>query len=67
MSEEDAVVGEIEFSDPLLQDINESLPLGRRARAVLDTGTLAAGMVSKELGGSRIYRVRRRGRRRNNT
>lgn len=67
MSEEDVVVEKIEFSDPFLQDINESLPIGRRTRAVLDTGTLAAGMVSEELGGRRIYRVRRRGRRKDNT
>ena len=67
MLEEDVVVEKIEFSDPFLQDINESLPIGRRTRAVLDTGTLAAGMVSEELGGRRIYRVRRRGRRKDNT
>lgn len=65
--EEDAAVGEIEIDNPFLQDINESLPIGRRTRAVIDTGTLAAGMVSRELGGHRVFRVRRRSRRRDNT
>jgi hypothetical protein len=60
MSEEDAAVGEIEIDNPFLQDINESLPVSRRIRAGIDTGILTAGMVSRELGGHRIYRVRRR-------
>lgn len=58
--EEDAAVGEIELDNPFLQDINESLPVSRRVRAGIDTGILTAGMVSRELGGHRVYRIRRR-------
>lgn len=58
--QEDAAVGEIEIDNPFLQDINESLPVSRRIRAGIDTGILTAGMVSRELGGHHVYRVRRR-------
>ena len=58
--QEDAAVEEIELDNPFLQDINENLPVSRRVRAGIDTGILTAGMVSRELGGHRVYRVRRR-------
>lgn len=67
MLKEDVVVEEIEITDPLLQDLNTNLPVGRRTRAKINTGILAAGMISEELGGRRIFRVRRRGRRKDNT
>lgn len=62
--EEDVAVGEIELDNQFLQDINESLPVSRRVRAGIDTGILTAGMVSRELGGHRVYRIRRNRRRR---
>lgn len=58
--EEDAAVGEIEINNQFLQDINENLPVSRRVRAGIDTGILTAGMVSRELGGHRVYQIRRR-------
>ena len=58
--QEDAAVEEIELDNPFLQDINENLPVSRRVRAGIDTGILTAGMVSRELGGHRVYRIRRR-------
>lgn len=58
--QEDAAVEEIEIDNPFLQDINENLPVSRRVRAGIDTGILTAGMVSRELGGHHVYRVRRR-------
>lgn len=58
--QEDAAVEEIELDNPFLQEINESLPVSRRIRAGIDTGILTAGMVSRELGGHRVYRIRRR-------
>ena len=61
--QEDAAVGEIELDNPFLQEINENLPVSRRIRAGIDTGILTAGMVSRELGGHHVYRVRRARRR----
>lgn len=58
--QEDAAVEEIELDNQFLQDINESLPVSRRVRAGIDTGILTAGMISRELGGHHVYRVRRR-------
>lgn len=61
--QEDAAVEEIEINNQFLQDINESLPVSRRVRAGIDTGILTAGMISRELGGHHVYRVRRARRR----